>query len=129
MVVDCMTKRMKPDVLLRVMDGYLDLTPTEESLVIKSRKKAGRAKAKRESLGKFQNDSIHTTADSAEATETEADEANFVQGIVRHSSASSHDAPTDISESLGSDASPGRICREKRAQRIRRVDTVFGKGR
>ena len=126
MIVDCMTKRMKPDVL-PVMDGHLDLTPTAESLLIKSKKKAGRAKAKSESLGKFQNDAIHatdTTADFAEATDTFTDEANFVQGVVRHASASSHDAPTDIS-----DASPGRICREKRAQRIRRVDTVFGKDR
>ena len=46
MVVDCMTKRMKPDVLIKVMDGYIDLTPTPESVLIKSKKKAGRAKAK-----------------------------------------------------------------------------------
>ena len=77
MVVDCMTKRMKPDVLFRIMDGYLDLTPTEESLLIKSRKRAGRAKAKSKTLGEFLGDSLQI----AEATETKTNEANFVQEL------------------------------------------------
>ena len=62
-----MTKRTKPDVLIKVMDGYIDLTPTAESVLIKSKKKAGRAKAKAkdESLGEFQNDTdFHKPADS-----------------------------------------------------------------
>ena len=46
MVVDCMTKRMKADTMYRVMDGVLDLTPTPESILCKSRKAKGRAKAK-----------------------------------------------------------------------------------
>ena len=88
MIVDCMTKRMKPDVLIKVMDGYVDLTPTPESVLIKSKKKAGRAKAKAkdESLGEFQNDTdFHKPAD-AEAQDTTSDIANFVVSGIRLSS-------------------------------------------
>ena len=38
MVVDCMTKKMKGDVLVRTFEGTLDLRPTPESLLVKMRK-------------------------------------------------------------------------------------------
>ena len=39
MVVDCLTKRMKPDVMLKLMkDGRLNLRPTPESQLLKLRK-------------------------------------------------------------------------------------------
>jgi len=39
MVVDCLTKRMKPDVMLKLMkDGSLNLRPTPESQLLKLRK-------------------------------------------------------------------------------------------
>ena len=38
MVVDCLTKRMKPDVMLKVMTvGRLDLRPIAESQLLKMR--------------------------------------------------------------------------------------------
>ena len=47
MVVDCLTKRMKPDVMLKLMkNGRLDLKPTPESQLLKLRKqKLRKAKA------------------------------------------------------------------------------------
>ena len=39
MVVDCLTKRMKPDVMLKLMkNGRLNLKPTNESVLLKMRK-------------------------------------------------------------------------------------------
>ena len=39
MVVDCLTKKMKPDVMLKIMnDGILNLRPTPESTLLKLRK-------------------------------------------------------------------------------------------
>ena len=38
MVVDCMTKKMKADVLIRTFQGTLDVRPTPESLLTKMRK-------------------------------------------------------------------------------------------
>ena len=38
MVVDCMTKEMKADVLIRTFEGSLDVRPTPESLLTKMRK-------------------------------------------------------------------------------------------
>ena len=48
MVVDCLTKRMKPDVMLKLMRvGRLDLRPTAESQLLKMRKsKLRKAKSK-----------------------------------------------------------------------------------
>ena len=49
MAVDCMTKRMKGDVLIRTFAGKLDLRPTPESLLTKMRKQKFRQdKAQRE---------------------------------------------------------------------------------
>ena len=45
MVVDCLTKRMKPDVMLKMMKvGRLDLKPTPESQLLKLRKQKLRKK-------------------------------------------------------------------------------------
>ena len=44
MACDPLTKRMKPEVLWKVFDGCLDLTPTPESLLIKFRKQKLRRK-------------------------------------------------------------------------------------
>ena len=45
MVVDCLTKRMKPDVMLKLMKvGRLDLKPTPESQLLKLRKQKLRKK-------------------------------------------------------------------------------------
>ena len=141
MIVDCMTKRMKPDVLIQVMDGYIDLTPTPESVLIKSKKKAGRAKAKAkdESLGEFQNDTdFHKPADAGAQDITTSDTANFVvSGIRRHSSTSSSDArdtPADIMHNdapadivVTSESSPERTARKvQRVQEVIRYNTVFG---
>ena len=52
MIVDCLTKRMKPDLTLRLMEqGKLCLKPTAESQLLKLRKQKLRAekKAKAES--------------------------------------------------------------------------------
>ena len=38
MPVDCMTKKMKGDVLVRTFAGKLDLRPTPESVLVKLRK-------------------------------------------------------------------------------------------
>ena len=39
MVVDCLTKKMKPDVMLKLMsNGRLNLKPTPESQLLKLRK-------------------------------------------------------------------------------------------
>jgi light-regulated signal transduction histidine kinase (bacteriophytochrome) len=38
MPVDCMTKRMKPESLIPVLNGRLDLTPTAASTMLKIRK-------------------------------------------------------------------------------------------
>ena len=47
MVVDCLTKRMRPDVLLKLMSfGKLDLKPTDESVLSKLRKQRQRAAKK-----------------------------------------------------------------------------------
>ena len=47
MVVDCLTKRMKPDVMLTLMrTGRLDLNPTVESQMLKLRKQKLRASKK-----------------------------------------------------------------------------------
>ena len=49
MPVDCMTKRMKGDVLVRTLAGKLDLRPTPESTLVKLRKaKLRKEKAERE---------------------------------------------------------------------------------
>ena len=45
MVVDCLTKKMKPDVVLKLADtGKLNLKPTVESEMLKLRKQKLRAK-------------------------------------------------------------------------------------
>ena len=44
MVVDCMTKKMKADVLIRTFAGCLDVRPTPESLLTKMRKQKLRQK-------------------------------------------------------------------------------------
>ena len=47
MVVDCLTKKMKPDVLMRMMkSGKLSLKPTPESQLLKLRKQKLRAARK-----------------------------------------------------------------------------------
>ena len=47
MVVDCLTKRMGPDILLKLMEtGRLDLKPTTESQLLKLRKQKQRASKK-----------------------------------------------------------------------------------
>jgi hypothetical protein len=47
MIVDCLTKRMRPDVLLKFMSsGKLDLKATEESTLSKLRKQKQRAAKK-----------------------------------------------------------------------------------
>ena len=47
MVVDCLTKRMEPSVLLKLMaTGRLDLKPTVESQMMKLRKQKQRASKK-----------------------------------------------------------------------------------
>ena len=44
MIVDCFTKKMSPEVLLKLMQrGYLDLQPTVESQLLKMRKRKQRA--------------------------------------------------------------------------------------
>ena len=49
MPVDCMTKRMKGDVLARTFAAKLDLRPTPESVLVKLRKsKFRKEKAERE---------------------------------------------------------------------------------
>ena len=49
MVVDCLTKRMRPDLLLKLMSfGKLDLKPTDESVLSKLRKRRQRAAKKLE---------------------------------------------------------------------------------
>ena len=133
MVVDCMTKRMKPDVLIKVMNGYVDLTPTPESVLIKSKKKAGRAKAKAkdESLGEFQNDTdFHIPTDVEATGHYPSDTANFVTGIRRHSSTSSsdaHHAPADMRvTSETSEASPIAKRDRQKTQETRRYNRVFG---
>ena len=51
MVVDCLTKRMKPDLMLRLMEqGKLCLQPTVESQLLKLRKQKQRA-SKKEQTG------------------------------------------------------------------------------
>ena len=51
MIVDCLTKRMKPDLMLRLMEqGKLCLRPTVESQLLKLRKQKQRA-AKKEQTG------------------------------------------------------------------------------
>ena len=52
MPVDCMTKRMKPDTLLAVMKGKLDVTATAESTMTKQRKQ----KLRREKTEARQNE-------------------------------------------------------------------------
>ena len=134
-----MTKRMRPDVLIKTMTGHIDLTPTPESVLIKSKKKAGRAKAKAkdESLGEFQNDTdFHKPADAEAQDTTHSDTANFVvSGIRVHSSTSSsepnrgsHHAPADVgvTTSETSESSPSsKRCRQK-LHEIQRYKTVFG---
>ena len=47
MIVDCLTKKMKPDLMLRVMEqGKLCLKPTAESQLLKLRKQKLRAEKK-----------------------------------------------------------------------------------
>ena len=51
MIVDCLTKRMKPDLMLRLMEqGKLCLRPTVESQLLKLRKQKQRA-AKKDQTG------------------------------------------------------------------------------
>ena len=53
MPVDCMTKRMKGDVLVRTFAGELDLRPTPESVLVKLKKsKHRKEKAEREHAAK-----------------------------------------------------------------------------
>ena len=53
MPVDCMTKRMKGDVLVRTFAGKLDLRPTPESVLVKLRKsKFRKQKAEQEYAAK-----------------------------------------------------------------------------
>ena len=48
MVVDCLTKRMRPDVMLKLMKtGRLNLRPTPESQLLKLRKQKLRASRKK----------------------------------------------------------------------------------
>ena len=48
MVVDCLTKRMKPDLMLRIMEqGKLCLKPTAESQLLKLRKQKLRAEKRK----------------------------------------------------------------------------------
>ena len=47
MIVDCLTKRMKPDLMLRLMEqGKLCLRPTAENQLLKLRKQKLRAEKK-----------------------------------------------------------------------------------
>ena len=49
MVVDCLTKKMKPDLMLRLTEqGKLCLRPTVESRMLKLRKQKLRAEKKKE---------------------------------------------------------------------------------
>ena len=50
MIVDCLTKKMKPDLMIKLIkDGVLDLNPTVESQMIKLKKQKLRASRKTES--------------------------------------------------------------------------------
>ena len=49
MIVDCLTKRMKPDVMIKLMRaGRLSLRPTAESQLLKLRKQKLRASKKQQ---------------------------------------------------------------------------------
>ena len=53
MVVDCLTKKMKPDVVLKLADtGKLNLKPTVESEMLKLRKQKLRAKQRAHAYGR-----------------------------------------------------------------------------
>ena len=52
MIVDCLTKKMCPDVILKFMrQGYLNLQPTVESQLLKMRKRKQRAAKKEAERG------------------------------------------------------------------------------
>ena len=51
MVVDCLTKKMKPDVVLKLIESeVLSLKPTPESQILKMRKQKQRASKKAASI-------------------------------------------------------------------------------
>ena len=63
MIVDCLTKKMKPDLMLRVMEqGKICLKPTAESQLLKLRKQKLRAKKKAE-VEEAESGSLVTTND------------------------------------------------------------------
>ena len=66
MCVDSLTKKMKADSLYPVMDGYLDLTPSAESMLIKLRKQKQRQSKTAEKAAQRERDETGVNVQEAE---------------------------------------------------------------